>query len=268
MYKFVSLVFKGIIIGLAKVIPGVSGSLIALSLGLYEKGIDAISNFLSDIKNNIYFLGAVGSGILLAIIFGSKIINYFLVTNYFYTMFLFTGLLIGTIPNLVKRVNPKKKKDYLLIITVILIMCIINFISSNNLYKFNNTTFDYIYTILMGFIDAATMIIPGISGTAIFILMGVYQFILSLFSNILSNINILVFFAIGLVTGILLITKLMNYLFDYHSNIIYPIILGFSISSVIILFIKTVSKINFNYQILFYFIFIIIGYKVGKKFDS
>ena len=80
------LFFKGFIVGLGKIIPGVSGSLLAFSLGIYEKAIDAINNFFSDIKENILFLGKIGLGVVLAILLCSKLIIFLL--NHYYLYYL------------------------------------------------------------------------------------------------------------------------------------------------------------------------------------
>lgn len=97
------LILKGFLVGIGKIIPGVSGSLIAFSLGIYEKAIDAINNFFSDLKNNILFLGKIGVGVLIAILVFSKLILYFIDNYYVYTITLFIGLIAGTTPSILKK---------------------------------------------------------------------------------------------------------------------------------------------------------------------
>ena len=83
---------KGIVIGIGKIIPGVSGAVIAISLGVYEKGLEAITKIN---KENIKFLINIGSGIVISIILFSKLILYFMNNYYLPTMLLFIGLIIG-----------------------------------------------------------------------------------------------------------------------------------------------------------------------------
>lgn len=258
-------IIKGFFIGFGKIIPGVSGSLIALNLGLYEKGIDAISNFFEDAKNNIYFLSNVGTGIIIAIILGSNVINYLLIKYYFITMMLFIGLIIGTTNDVIKKVNLKNKKEFLYFIMIFIFMIILCFVKTNNNYNYSNNILNNLYIILIGFIDATTMIIPGISGTAIFMLMGCYNFFLSIFSNPFDNIFLTILFIIGLFLGIIIISKIMNYLINKKQHIIYPIILGFSLSSIVILFLKTF--INYNGNLLIGIVLLLIGYKLSLKFS-
>ena len=93
MENKLGLIFKGFIVGLGKIIPGVSGSLIAVSLGIYEKSIECISHFFKDVRNNLYFLGLIGIGVVLAVILGSKVIILLINNFYLPTMFLFIGLI-------------------------------------------------------------------------------------------------------------------------------------------------------------------------------
>lgn len=273
MYKIPNLFFKGLIIGLAKILPGVSGSLVALNLGLYERGIDAISNFFKNIKINMFFLLNVGIGIITAIIFGAKFIDYALYKYYFPTMLFFCGLLIGTIPNLFKMANIKKINQWIYFIIIFILMMILFFLKSNNEYIYIDNIKNNLYVVLIGFIDALTMIIPGISGTVTFMLMGCYNFFLSIFANLtnindtINNLKIIILFIVGLFIGILLITKIMHYLLNNKKNIIYPIITSFSISSIIFLIIE-VFKTPINIlELIIGIILFIIGIKISKKMD-
>lgn len=87
------LIIKGLIIGFAKVMPGVSGAILAISMGVYDKGINAITRFFDNIKENTKFLFFIGIGIIIAIMLGSNIV-YFLLNNYYViTMLFFMGLI-------------------------------------------------------------------------------------------------------------------------------------------------------------------------------
>ncbi len=108
------LIIKGFIVGLGKIIPGISGSMLAITLGIYEKIIDAITNFFSDIKRNSKLLINFSIGVFLAIIFFSKLILFFLNNYYYETMFLFLGLIMGTLLPFIKQVKINKKNIILL----------------------------------------------------------------------------------------------------------------------------------------------------------
>lgn len=271
MKNNIILIIKGFIIGLAKIIPGVSGSMLAVSLGLYEKGLDSICNYFKDIKKNTFFLGTIGIGIITAIIFGSKVISYLILNFNLPTMFLFIGLIAGTIPNLIEETGINKKSDWFIVIISFLIIYILSTITESGKFSPDKSLFSYIYILIFGFIDAATMIIPGISGTAIFILIGCYSFILEMFGNltnfdyILSNFSFIIMFGIGLIIGALIITNLMNYLLKNHKEKTYASIIGFALSSIVILLNNTLG-VNFTFiEIIIAIILSMIGYKITKK---
>ena len=255
-----SLIIKGFIIGIGKIIPGVSGSLIALSFGLYEKCIDAISNFFKDFKNNLIFLGTLSIGIICAIVLGSKIIIHFMNNYYVLTMLFFIGLIIGGFPSLFKN----KKIDFINIIIFLIgffLMFIISLFKSSIQFVPNNTVI-----ILLGFIDAITMIVPGVSGTAIFMVTGCYDFILNMFSKV--NLFHLMFFGIGVFIGIIIVSKIMNYLFKKHKNQVYMFIIGLGFSSTYILIKNTLCHITSIVDIIFGLLFLMVGYKLSLCFDK
>ena len=262
-------ILKGVLIGIGKVIPGVSGSLIAYSLGLYEPCIEAISNFFKNLKYNIYFLGRIAIGILIAIIFGSKIIAYCLTNHYMVTMFTFIGLILGSF-----RYNSIKfsKKDCFLFVGTIVICMFILLQTSNFTYTFQNRFIDYIYIFFMGFLDALTMIIPGISGTALFMILGCYPFLLLVFQNIpiylVKNPLLILALSSGLVVGIFITSKLVNYMFKKNKHIVEVLILSFTISSIFYLFIKTFYTKFFLLEFLVGLIFLGLGYIISYLFSS
>ena len=90
-----NLFLMGFLIGIGKIIPGVSGAMIAVSFGIYDKLINAVTNFFDDKKNNFKYLLLVGSGILLSIVFFSNIIKYLIDSYCLIIMMLFVGLIVG-----------------------------------------------------------------------------------------------------------------------------------------------------------------------------
>ena len=136
------LILKGIIIGIGKIIPGVSGSVLAISLGVYESSISCITNFFKDIKYNIKYLGLLGIGIIISITCLSKIIVYCLDNYYIYTMFLFIGLIVGSSNLKLKN----KKYNYISLITFSLVLAF-GLISQNNQIVFSSSIIKFIYMI-------------------------------------------------------------------------------------------------------------------------
>ena len=264
------LIFKGMIIGLAKIIPGVSGSLLAVSLGIYSLAIDAISHPFRDFKQNLLFLGNVGIGVLFSIVLCSNIVSYFLSKYFFLTVLLFIGFILGTFPEIIKETHIETKKDYIVIALVTLFIFLLSNFRSSASFIYQNTISNNLYVFFLGFIDAATMVIPGISGTAIFLLLGSYSFILELFAS-LSNFPFyfvpLLFFSFGLFVGVVLVSKLMNYALKYKKKETYLCIFGFALSSIFLLCMDLFSIDVSIYEFFLGSILFIIGYKISVRLN-
>lgn len=261
------LILKGFIIGIGKIIPGVSGSLIAISLGVYEKAIDAFIHLFNNFKDNIFYLGQLALGILIAIICCSNVILYCLNHYYLYTMALFIGLMLGNIPSSLKKIKGTKKVNYIyLIISLLLVYITYQFKFPTPFYPTNNLT-DYSIVFLLGFLDAFTMIIPGISGTALFMMLNCYYFIMNLFSHLFSEIYLTIIFGIGVLVGIVVTTLIVNLLFKKHKDIMHLIILGFTITSLIILINPLFISVSI-YNIIPTLLFGILGIFLTRKLEK
>jgi putative membrane protein len=264
------LILKGFIIGVGKIIPGVSGSMLAISMGIYQQLIDSIINFFNDIKNNSKFLLKIGIGVLMAIMFFSNVILECLEKYYIITMFFFIGLIIGSFKDIRKEIKIKNNK---IILITIVITLLIGFININNEINISNTFLNFFYYIFVGLVDAFTMVVPGISGTATLMMIGAYDKLMNMFSNVLNlkyiidNFLIILPYCIGMSVGLLLTIKLINYLFKNYKNITYNIIVGFSISTIVIMFMKCLNT-NYNFiNLIIAFLMLILGLYLSKKIN-
>ena len=270
MIDNLKLFLKGVIIGLGKIIPGVSGAMLAITFGVYEKGVNAISHFFTDLKKNFSFLLYLGLGICLGIIVGSKLVLFFLNRFYLQTMFLFVGMIIGGLSPVVDQLknNVGKNKIIFSIIIFVFLILISFFDFNNNNHSFNYSVNYFFIMILCGALDAAATVIPGISGTALLMIIGYYDIIMQTYSTILStdkivqNIFTLIPYISGMLIGIILISRLMDYLIKNHKLIVNYMILGFASSSIVLL---VTQAFNHNYSVFSIFIsliFLAIGYCV------
>ena len=277
MKDAIILVIKGMIIGIGQIIPGVSGGMLAITLGLYEKGISAISNIFKDFRSNLKFLCSVGIGIVISVIIFSKIIKLSLIKFYLPTMLLFIGLILGGVPMLIKKVKSfrSNSKINILITSIVFIfitlLSLINF-SNNNDFS-NSNILTYISFFIIGVIYAATMVIPGVSGTAIMMLLGYYEIVINMISNLsniritLSNLSTVLPFGFGLVFGIIFISKLMDFLLNKYEIKTYYAILGLVFSSILVMFIQTFKNYYDIINIIVGLLLLILGYIVSKKLD-
>ena len=229
-------ILKGVFIGAGAIVPGVSSGVLCVIFGIYEKLLDSVLNFFKDIKNNIKFLFPIGLGGVIGVLAFSNIMNYALYEFPIQTNSIFIGLIIGTIPSLVKEVNEKEQFKlrnviYLLIAQGIGIITVIleNTISIGTYSgEINN-----LYLIICGMIMSIGIIVPGVSSTIILMLLGVYSVYLQSIANI--NLPVLIPMGIGLVLGSIIVMKITKKLLEkYYAQTFYSII-GFTIGSIFVL---------------------------------
>lgn len=239
--KQLLLVFKGFMVGIANLIPGVSGGTMAIIVGIYEKLINTISHLFQKLKEEFFFLLFLGIGFILSLVLGSKGIKYCLNNFRVATVLAFLGLVIGGIPMLYKAIKNKKNiSNIISCIITFTIVLIVTFLNPTTNHSLSNITFtNAIILIILGFISAGTMIIPGISGSLVLMILGYYDFLLGIISNITNfdklgyNISILGFFSLGCVIGIFSFAILINFLIKKFEDQSNSAILGFILASLI-----------------------------------
>jgi len=242
MRNYFILFLKGLALGTANVIPGVSGGTIALITGIFERLIDALKSF--DIKairllisfkikdfckhTDFYFLIAVFAGVAVAIIFIAKLFGY-LFDNYpVYIWSYFFGLILAS----VYFVGGNIKKWNLSVIISLIVGTVIAVIISllNPLTENSN----FWYLILCGIVSICSMILPGLSGSFIMILLGNYKLVVIDSINNL-DLNILFPVFIGAVVGIIAFSHLLSWVLKKYRNQTLALLTGFIFGSLGIL---------------------------------
>ena len=279
MKETIKLVIKGFLLGVANIIPGVSGGTLAITMGIYEDLISAISHFFKNFKKNIQFLLPLGIGIITSVLLMSKLISYCLDKFPFPTTLFFIGLIIGGIPLIarkVKRIKLKPTNVLLFLLTFGIIMAMTFLNTGNNIVSLSDISVLKMFLLfIVGMVAAATMVIPGVSGSFALMLLGYYKPIVTTISNLTNfnllghNLLILMPFGVGVLVGIVLIAKLIEFLFNKYEIPTYYAILGFVVSSVLGLGIGLIgTPLTFIQVIIGVVLFVlacIIGYKLGDE---
>ena len=224
MIKF----FKGIIAGIGGIAPGLSGSVLLVILGLYQKTITAIGTFFKDFKNNLKFLIPVLMGFGVGVILFSKVVD-FLLNNYeIYTRYAFLGLIIGTIPLFYKEVKKEgfEKKYYFVIVAAAIVGLCIFYLNENLFPTITNP--NLAQSVILGVAVAGSSIVPGVDSAAILSSLGLYELYVSSLANF--NLSILIPAGFGLVIGALLISVIMNKLISKFYTATFSIIFGLFLS--------------------------------------
>ena len=255
---------KGFIIGIGKIIPGVSGAMLATIMGVYDKSIFYICNFKSNVKEGIRYLFPIGVGIVLSIILFSKIISMCLNKYYSITMLFFVGLIIGGFPFVINKV---KKKDYFISVVSFSLFFLISVFNINNSYVLRNNFIDTVIYFFSGGIEAIGTIVPGVSGTALLMIVGTFDSIVYSIGN-LTNFKIIFPFIIGIILFILLFVKLVDYLFRKYNDKMYAFILGVLVSSTVLLVIQVFKDKVIFLDVLIGIIFMFIGIFISSLFKE
>ncbi len=272
MKKNIILGIKGFFMGIANIIPGVSGGTLAITMGIYEELIEAISHFFSRFKKNMLFLIPVGIGAVISIVLGSKVISYALDHYPLPTVLFFLGLIVGGLPMLARKIKGNYSlKHNIIFLATFLFVILLMFLKTGKEVSFSHMgVLDYILLFGVGMVAAGTMIIPGISGSFMLMVMGYYNPILNTindftsFHNIASNMLILIPFGLGILVGVVLIAKILEYLFQKYEVAAYFGIIGFVLASIIGIFFQT--QLTFSViSVLIGIVLFLIGFFIALK---
>ena len=250
------LIIQGFIVGIGKIIPGVSGAMLAMFMGIYEDLMEAITCFFGDKKKHFWLLFNFLVGLFIAIVLFSHVILFLLNNYYDITIYLFLGLITGTIFKFRRKVS-FTKKNIIIFLLALSVMILIPFLDNGEVYTFQNTFIHYLYTILLGGLDAFTSIVPGISGTAIFMMLGSYEFVLSILGHPFSFLFLL--YGMGMVLGVIITCYLMYYLLKKKKEETNVIVFSFAIASIFLLFLNVSGSANL-FLVLVMGIGIFVGY--------
>lgn len=245
-YKWTN-ILKGFGMGTSDLIPGVSGGTIALLLGIYDDFISSVSGLFSKrFRPSFKFLLPILLGMGLAIALLSNLFNYLLSYHEIPTMFFFTGLIIGIIPYLLKTSNFKqmfKTKHYLMILIGIIILVIITLLNNGDKHSGETLTLSLgliIKYFIAGMFASSAMLLPGISGSFMLLVFGAYGTVMFSISE-LVNLNftalpILIIIGLGILTGFMLSSRMIQYFLHHHTTMTFALIIGFVIGSIYAVF--------------------------------
>ena len=236
---YITLFFKGIFMGIADAMPGISGGTIALLLGIYEELIESISELKISLfsklinkgfksfweKLNGNFLLVLVSGIGISLISFVKISASFLESFPLFIWSFFLGLILATVYVIYKLINQWHNLNFFFLIISIIFSI---FLSSFSAYDTNEISL--LYILFSGIIASSAMILPGISGSLILVILGVYAYLIKALDNL--ELIIIFIFISGAIIGLLGFSKILKYLFNNHRDTTYTIMLGLVIGSI------------------------------------
>ncbi|MCO4328479.1 DUF368 domain-containing protein [Staphylococcus hyicus] len=239
---------RGFAMGVSDLIPGVSGGTIALLLGIYDDFISSVSGvFSKNFKRSVLFLLPIIIGMGLAIGILSSLINYLLAYHQVPTMFFFTGLIIGVIPFLLRISHYNKTfkaSHWIIVVTFTLLLAAMAFFKGDTSHTapsdIDLSTPMLIKYFVAGMLASSAMLLPGISGSFILLLLGVYSTVTYAISEIVrfnfQALPVILLVGCGVLLGFIIASKLIKFLLTHYTYLTYAAILGLVVGSLFSVF--------------------------------
>ena len=222
--------FKGIIVGLGGIAPGLSGSVLLIIFGLYQACLDALGTLFRDFRRKITFLLPLAAGIGVGVLLFSKMLNFFLANFEVPTRFCFLGLILGTVPLFYGEVKKKgfSKKYYILILLALALGTWMFTLNGDNFPQ--RSELNLVQCIFLGLAVAATAIVPGVDPAVFLSSLGVYEVYVRSLATL--DFSVLAPMAIGLAIGAVVISFCMSFLFRRFYTATYSLIFGLFLSMI------------------------------------
>lgn len=225
-------VLKGVVIGIANAIPGVSGGTMMVIMKVFDRILGAVS--IKKLKENFVFLVTIVLGMGIGILASSLVLDYCFEHYYVQTQFFFMGVILGSLPMIYKEATKEKKLEPLHIlpfaigIGIIIGVTVISQSMDNSVIE-TLSVGNFFYLVAVSIIAAAAMIMPGLSGSLVLLILGGYQTAITAVAEL--NIPILIPIAIGVLLGIVLCAKLITICLKKWQRGTYAVILGLIVGS-------------------------------------
>ncbi|MGL1892393.1 MAG: DUF368 domain-containing protein [Spirochaetaceae bacterium] len=250
--KNLYLILKGMTVGVANVIPGVSGGTFAFIFGIYDKLTEAIGNFFTDKarrKEYFFFLLQVIGGAILGILLFAKILGFLLDYNQIskqITYAFFIGLIGGSIPFIIKshhdmKINLKRVLIFIFGVVLIVLTIVFNQDKGGTVTDHSNPL-RLLWLFLCGLFSGGSMIVPGFSGSALLVSLGEYETVVTVYlRDIKTYIVPVIVFSLGAASGIVVFAKVVEVCFKKFKSGTLFFILGLIFASLLQLTLTTSS---------------------------
>ncbi len=227
---------KGIVVGLGAVAPGLSGSILLVIFGLYQRIVNAVSTIFKNFKKNLLFLLPLGLGIGIGIILFSKLIVIPLEAFPMQTYYAFLGLILGTIPMVLREVRKEGfSKRYYIFMAVAFVAGAAFFLLNQGLFP-DIVDPSLLQSVLLGLAVSAAYLVPGVDSFAILSSFGLYNLWLDSINTM--NLSVLLPAALGLAVGAICISLIFNQLLARWYTGTYSIIFGLFLAVILNFIIK------------------------------
>ncbi len=267
--EYILNIFRGMLIGIANVIPGVSGGTMAVILGIYDKLTEALGDFIPNKSKRIsylIFLVTFAIGVVIGFLLFAKLFVFLLSADFSkqLTYLVFAGLIIGAVP-FIFGLHDNMKPNFIRVMLLVVAFFSLYLTSlwggggkdeiTNNpeilseflgIFKITSISFPYaVWLVILGILAAFSMVLPGFSGSALLVSLGEY-------SNILNYVDErmivpVAFVALGAMPGIFMAAKLMSYMIKKYPPETYYFIIGLIVASCVQVFSEVSTVMDWSF---------------------
>lgn len=232
---------QGAAMGITELVPGVSSSTIAMLMGIYEKLLTAISDLTTgNWKRGLSFLIPLGIGMVASVLLFVSIIRYLLGEHNQPMMFLFMGLVLGILPFLWRSAHSETNRSFrpihfIIIAGAFILVASTSFFGESGQEVMTDLTIgSYVYLFISGWIASTALVLPGISGSLMFMILGVYYTAIAAVDDF--NFPVIITIGLGVLVGLLITSRIVRYLLRAYTQATYSAMIGLVAGSLIVIF--------------------------------
>ena len=267
--------FVGTLVGIMSMMPGASGGIIAVIFGIYERLIADVANIRGKLLKDLRFIIPVGLGVVVGLLVCAVGIDALLQNWEIPLMFFFAALIVFQIPDIYKLCNGRD--DDRTVSGWNVIACVVGFVSMVAFLFLGSTdsgislveldAVDIVLLFIVGVLIALSKIVPGLSGAAILLAIGLYTPLMDLvggmdMSVLMERLAALVPIGIGLIVGVLGLSRIVDYFFRTHRRSAYWCIMGITVGSIVTVTVQALQGLESD-MILASVVCIVVGLAFG-----
>lgn len=264
-------VIKGSLVGIGSILPGISGSMVAAILKIYQDLIDALNQVthhpIKAIKSVWQYIVGVIAGLLIGFVF----IKLFFDLAPIPMTFLFIGFIFGAIPILLNELKGKQLSWHHMVVFILAMLSMIAVLFLTEAEVEPSSFGYYVIVVLIGIIYAIALIIPGLSGSTILLAFGFFHLLLDIISNVgvaivtfdlsllVSQLPVLLLLILGTLIGLIGMGKIMHFLFHHYKTHFYVAVLGIVLISPLNIIMTLEKDLNTGFLGQAWYIYVLSG---------
>ncbi len=261
-FDWIVRLLKGVLVGVGFITPGLSGGVLAVVFGIYEPLMRFLGNLREKFLKNVIFFLPVGIGGMIGVVAFSAVVDYAFSNFAAQFTWLFIGFIAGTFPSLFKKSGEKGRKTWHWLLLVLVSVGMVFFMRWMETIRSVQMAPSFLNWVLSGALIGLGVVVPGMSPSNFLIYLGLYQPMASGIRQL--DLGVIVPLGLGLILIVLLLARLISWLFKKYFTVMYHLILGIVIGSTIVIIPEGVSGWTIAVCAVLFVVGALISYALAK----